>query len=139
MQSLNLKSIYNLLVTGGSFLRWLLNNSLFQIGCDNFLDAFQNILLALLHSYHLRMKISYKLQLVNNCNTGYFKIIFTVMIFKCLWWIAIPFCFLFFSLFSVSDNIFDDNELFDTGGVTNVGAEDDDDDVLRQLEEMLAS
>lgn len=61
------------------------------------------------------------------------------MIFKCLWWIVIPFCFLFFSLFSVSDNIFDDNELFDTGGVTNVGAEDDDDDVLRQLEEMLAS
>lgn len=43
------------------------------------------------------------------------------------------------SLSNVSDNIFDDNELFDTGGVTNVGAEDDDDDVLRQLEEMLAS
>lgn len=62
------------------------------------------------------------------------------MIFKCLW-IEIPFCFSLSFSFSVSDSIFDDNELFDTGGVTHVGAkdDDDDDDVLRQLEEMLAS
>ena len=52
----------------------------------------------------------------------------------------IPFLFLFiylpFFLFSVSDGIFDDDD-FHTGDTTNIGAEDDD--VLRQLEEMLAS